>query len=295
MNFPETSSKWFNHYLRLITNARSRLGDANKKKAKSLLGDCHRHHVLPKCLGGINDQNNLVWLTPREHYIAHLLLHKSFPHIYGLLAAIFKMKQYAKSNRVYQTLCEKQASAQSERGKLNKGRRFTEEHKRNISLSNTGKTLSKESRNKIREKAFLRPPPSPETRSKNSQSMKKWHATHQHPLLGTRFSDEAKALKSQQNSGSGNPMFGKNHSDTGKQNISEGNKRWYETHDHPMLGKKQTESSKEKNRQKALNRERVICPWCNREGPKPNMVQHHFDKCKLKPSYNGPNLDEIPS
>ena len=35
-----------------------------------------RHHILPKCLGGKNTVDNIVVLTPREHFIAHRLLHK---------------------------------------------------------------------------------------------------------------------------------------------------------------------------------------------------------------------------
>lgn len=34
------------------------------------------HHIVPKSLGGTDDKNNLVNLTAREHYIAHLLLVK---------------------------------------------------------------------------------------------------------------------------------------------------------------------------------------------------------------------------
>ena len=34
------------------------------------------HHKIPLSLGGNNDVSNLVNLTAREHYIAHLLLVK---------------------------------------------------------------------------------------------------------------------------------------------------------------------------------------------------------------------------
>jgi hypothetical protein len=34
-----------------------------------------RHHIIPKSLGGSNE-NNLVRLTPREHFVCHLLLTK---------------------------------------------------------------------------------------------------------------------------------------------------------------------------------------------------------------------------
>ena len=37
---------------------------------------CEKHHIIPKSLGGSNDDNNLVNLLPREHYIAHKLLTK---------------------------------------------------------------------------------------------------------------------------------------------------------------------------------------------------------------------------
>ena len=43
------------------------------------------HHILPRCLNGTNDKDNLVKLTYREHYVAHWLLikiHPTNPKIY---------------------------------------------------------------------------------------------------------------------------------------------------------------------------------------------------------------------
>lgn len=37
------------------------------------------HHILPRSLGGKNNSENLVRLTPKEHYTCHLLLTKMFP------------------------------------------------------------------------------------------------------------------------------------------------------------------------------------------------------------------------
>ena len=34
------------------------------------------HHIVPRSCGGSNDKQNLVYLTCREHFIAHLLLVK---------------------------------------------------------------------------------------------------------------------------------------------------------------------------------------------------------------------------
>src|SRR5574337_799215 len=46
----------------------------------------HRHHILPKALDFFPEFKNLkihkwnyINLTPREHYIAHRLLHRAFP------------------------------------------------------------------------------------------------------------------------------------------------------------------------------------------------------------------------
>jgi ssDNA-binding Zn-finger/Zn-ribbon topoisomerase 1 len=37
------------------------------------------HHIIPRSLGGKDTPDNLVSLTPREHFIAHFLLYKSNP------------------------------------------------------------------------------------------------------------------------------------------------------------------------------------------------------------------------
>ena len=39
-------------------------------------GYTERHHIIPKSLGGSNDDTNLVSLTAREHFICHWLLTK---------------------------------------------------------------------------------------------------------------------------------------------------------------------------------------------------------------------------
>ena len=47
-------------------------------KAKSRVLTCYteKHHILPKCLGGSNNEDNLVRLTAKEHFIVHMLLCK---------------------------------------------------------------------------------------------------------------------------------------------------------------------------------------------------------------------------
>lgn len=43
-----------------------------RKKQKGL----ERHHIVPRSLGGTDENPNLVDLTPREHFICHWLLYK---------------------------------------------------------------------------------------------------------------------------------------------------------------------------------------------------------------------------
>ena len=52
-----------------------------------------RHHVIPKCLGGTNDKNNLIDLYAKEHYIAHKLLALENPSNNGLQFAWWNMCQ----------------------------------------------------------------------------------------------------------------------------------------------------------------------------------------------------------
>lgn len=53
-------------YYKLVTNTTGR----DKFKG------CHRHHIIPRSLGGSNLPENLVHLTYKEHRLCHLLLTK---------------------------------------------------------------------------------------------------------------------------------------------------------------------------------------------------------------------------
>ena len=50
-----------------------------------------RHHILPVCMGGTDDNDNLIWLKPEEHYIAHKLLAAEHMDNEKLLYTWFKM------------------------------------------------------------------------------------------------------------------------------------------------------------------------------------------------------------
>ena len=58
------------------------------------------HHIIPKCLGGTNNSENLVKLTPEEHYLAHQLLAKLYPENYKLTYAAIMMCSNRPSNKL---------------------------------------------------------------------------------------------------------------------------------------------------------------------------------------------------
>lgn len=50
----------------------------NKRKKENVMGYSEKHHIIPKCLGGEDSNENIVRLTAREHYICHYLLTKIY-------------------------------------------------------------------------------------------------------------------------------------------------------------------------------------------------------------------------
>jgi hypothetical protein len=60
-------------------------------RQRSLLEYTEEHHIVPRCLGGTDDSNNLVELTAEEHYVCHQLLVKIYPRHIGLVSAAMFM------------------------------------------------------------------------------------------------------------------------------------------------------------------------------------------------------------
>ena len=59
----------------------------NAKERNVVNGYVEVHHIIPKSHGGSDDNSNLVKLTAREHYIAHLLLVKIHPNSITMVKA----------------------------------------------------------------------------------------------------------------------------------------------------------------------------------------------------------------
>lgn len=79
----------YNEFINRILESRGRFGCGEEYH--------ERHHVLPKCLGGSNDKENLIDLFAREHFIAHKLLFEENPDNRSLAQA-YSMMAFTKNN-----------------------------------------------------------------------------------------------------------------------------------------------------------------------------------------------------
>lgn len=145
-----------------------------KAKNRTLTCYTEKHHILPKCLGGSNNEDNLVRLTAKEHFIVHMLLCKFTTGIakqkmYFAFNAFNGMKdkrklklhsklahklreQYAiyfkKNNPSFRDDVKAKISKKSKgrKGVGHKfwlGKKFTNEHKEKIRLGGLGKNSGK--------------------------------------------------------------------------------------------------------------------------------------------------------
>lgn len=141
-----------------------------------------KHHIVPKCLGGGNDAENLVRLTLREHFIAHRLLVKIHPNQPGLQYALWRLaitkrsSECKISSHAYQKIRGEFIERISEKMS---GRIFSEQHRKRLSKASRGRTHSGEARRKISEYLNANHPwrgrkHSQESKNKMSISAKGW-------------------------------------------------------------------------------------------------------------------------
>lgn len=93
------------HYNNLIARARNRI----------LEGYAENHHVVPRCMGGTDSKDNLVRLTPEEHYVAHQLLVRIYPKNAALVNAAVMMVANRPTNKLYGWLKRRFSNVQSKR------------------------------------------------------------------------------------------------------------------------------------------------------------------------------------
>ena len=253
-------------YEQLITRGQER---------ESLEGYVEKHHIIPRALGGSDDPSNIVKLTAREHFVAHLLLAKMYGGKMWHAANIMSnCRRYTSKDYAY----------------------VRKRHALEISKRHKGKIVSQEMRDKISQDTVRH--------AKISKALKGRSKTPEHCFnlskanKGKKLSDETKAKISIANTGANNSMYGKTHTNPSRQKISESNlqrvtcphcnkeggiaamHRWH--FDNCPVIKPRVISESLSNRKSEIASKLVQCPHCKTTTNRMAAGRWHFDKCKEK-------------
>jgi len=154
----------------------------------------------------------------------------------------------------------------------NKGRVFTEEHRKNLSKSSKGKKKR---------------PRTEEEKKRQSILLKTKYASGE--LVAKSCSEEQKEKLRQLHTGKKHTEETKLKMSLAQKGISKG--PFTESHREAIskahFGKKLSEETKQKiseiHKGKSKPQIEVKCPHCSKSGGQSNMTRYHFDNCKLKP------------
>jgi len=135
-------------YNRLINHARTLLPEVYEK-----------HHIVPKCMGGTNEDENIIKLSPRLHFLAHYFLSKGYPknkkiqHAFAMMIVCNPYQSRFINSRLYESAKKARSNAlkgvkrpEWVREKMRKPKSITEnyhkeksaDHRKNIAKALTG-------------------------------------------------------------------------------------------------------------------------------------------------------------
>jgi len=104
-----------------------------KAQNRELSGYGEKHHIVPKCMGGNNTKSNIVYLSAKEHFMAHKLLVRIHPNIKGVWYALIAMGRLSQfKSRIFENERQKAYA-------MRKGFKYSEESKKKMSLAKKGK------------------------------------------------------------------------------------------------------------------------------------------------------------
>jgi hypothetical protein len=126
----------------------------DRAKNRVLESYTEKHHILPRCMNGSDDRDNLVNLTAREHFICHQLLVRIYPENPKLKFALWAMcnmkskrqDRYTPSSRIYERAKNEVVKLISEK---KKGTKVSDEQKRKTSETLKGRKRPTEVISKI--------------------------------------------------------------------------------------------------------------------------------------------------
>jgi hypothetical protein len=164
------------NYTRIYKNIIERAKQQQRDKKQ---GYFERHHILPKSIGGTNSKENLVLLTAKEHYIAHMLL-----------VEMYEKGSYEWQKMIFATSMFLAKSKNHKR--INTSARFYQQVKIALSELKKGIPRSEETKAKIRK-----------TKAEN-------------PRIASEEENQQRSIRM---TGKGNPMYGNTHSEKSKELI----------------------------------------------------------------------------
>ena len=134
-----------------------------------------RHHIVPKCMGGTDDKDNLIDLFAREHFIAHKLLAQENPEKTGLIYAWSCMAFVKGSNQErYELTAEEYEEARKAISEVMRNRIITDETRENMRKASQAKVQN------------------PEYIQKQKSSHKGLQAGENNPMFGKRHTEETR-------------------------------------------------------------------------------------------------------
>jgi hypothetical protein len=163
-----------------------------------------RHHIVPRCMDGGNEEDNLIDLFAREHFIAHKLLAQENPdnnklvYAWWMLAHIddrdITPEEYEEARINFASAHKGHSVSDEVRSKLrdfHTGLKASEETRKKMSESRKGYVCPDEIRKKISESNrghYV----SEETKEKISKSKKGKYCGENNPLWGKPIPDDVK-------------------------------------------------------------------------------------------------------
>lgn len=173
------NQNWYRKvYFQIIDRARLRGLDKNKIDFYVEI-----HHILPKCLGGTDENDNLVALTYREHIVCHKLLCKLYPDNYYLHSSIYLMLHIKIENgKKVKTFSNSKEAEEYKLFLKTHKKPLSEESRKKMSESHKGWSPSEEQVEKAKQTRILHGGwvHTDESKRKISESLKKTNSVSEH-------------------------------------------------------------------------------------------------------------------
>jgi hypothetical protein len=235
-------------------------------KKRTFTKDQHKHHIIPRSLGGSNEDSNIVRLSKREHFICHLLLCKMTEGSdkYKMIHAANLMRGLSSNSRTYQTITQ----LMSDSRKLIPR---SKETKMKISKSHKGKILSETTKQKISIGISKKIVSNPIWLKLKNEKSAKSRTGYKHTALAK--TNMSKAIRPEHSDATKNKMslshIGILHSLETKLNLSK-----------LLTGHTTSEETKSKIALKLKTQRKYTCKYCSILATSANIHRWHNENCK---------------